>query len=317
MSAAKRAREARRRRPDPYATIHADLMLAMACSLPAVELAAWLLLNANHVPGPDGTGEAVLPYATATRGIRRGATEGGVGPASYRRAIVGLVRRGVVELKRPGVRPGAAGGAQPRGKAAVYTLPHRTSSPPRLAWPPQLQRAGVGRPEGKVRIRAERIRADVRGLSSPALRVLLVAISVGDRTAAGALRDPSPRSLSPTVLAGYTGLSRASVARGLAELVEAGRLSVACPGAGRRSARYGLAACYRSHERHAPAQPMVSSRSSVAKRKTAVRGSEPLPWRDASAKPLTTEAGGASSASPRKRRPGPREVGQRPAEQVP
>ena len=142
MSSAKRTMEQRRARRrcggprEPYATMHADLVLACASTLSGPEFGLLMLLNANFTMPPGTSGETLVPFAAAQAALRAGP---GTVAAAFRR----LADMGFIRLKRPGVRPGAAGGAQTKGKAAVYELPHRTSSAPRFDWPIEFQVGGI------------------------------------------------------------------------------------------------------------------------------------------------------------------------------
>jgi hypothetical protein len=201
-----------------------------------------MLLNANLTMPPGTAGEAVVAFATAQAAMR-------VGPATVAAAFKRLAESGFIKLKRPGVRPGAAGGGQRRGKAAVYELPHRTSSAPRLDWSPALQAAGIKRPDGKLRLPSDRIKADVSELSGIALRILYLIAAMKKRDASGALLDKEPEPIGPARLASLAGVGRASAARALGELVKAGRLHIAAPGRGSAPARYALASAYHRKER--------------------------------------------------------------------
>ena len=141
------------------------------------------------------------------------------------------------------------------GKAAVYKLPYRTPSAPRLDWPPGLQTAKVKRPDGKLRLPAARIRADVSGLSCTALCILYLIAAMKKRDASGVLLDREPEPIGPAKLASLAGVSRATAARALAELVKAGRLLVTAPGRGSAPAHYALASAYHRKERSRALSP--------------------------------------------------------------
>ena len=267
MSSAKRAMEQRRaerrgrkRRGgsprEPFATMHADLVLACATTMTGPAFALLLMMNANFTVPAGTEGEAVVPQAEARKAIR-------AGPGTIVRAFRDLEERGFARLKRAGVSPRTAGGGQREGKAAVYELPHRTHSAPRLDWPARLQGMGVRRPDGKMRRHAERIRADVSELSGNALRLLYAVAAMRRRSDKGVVVDHRPEPLGPARAAEILGIGRASAARALAELVAEGRLLVAGPAHGSVPAAYALARAYQRMERACPQAPRAKPHGSL------------------------------------------------------
>jgi hypothetical protein len=193
MSAAKRARENRRRRggsTDPFVWLRCDALLAAACKLRPAELQVLLLLHANWRPTrPNASaGEAVLPYRDARGLTRRGG-------ATIAAALRALRDKGEVVLVREGTRPQASGGA--RGEAAVYDIPRRHGgNQPSVSLPPNVKR-----PQGKICWNVHRLRHDVKAMSGPALKVLAFAVAHRDRSHTGEQTDRSPLRLSARGLA--------------------------------------------------------------------------------------------------------------------
>ncbi len=92
MSNAKRTMEQRRRGRrnrgprEPFATMHADLVLACACTLTGPAFALLLLMNANFTMPPGTDGETVVPFAAAQAAMR-------VGPGTVADAFWELAQR--------------------------------------------------------------------------------------------------------------------------------------------------------------------------------------------------------------------------------
>ena len=239
MSAAKREREARSTRPEPFATMRPDLLLAAAITLPGPALKALLLLHAAWTTRPgQKKGRAIVPHAVMWR-------EGGIGLRGRNapsRALAALECAGLISLARGATRPGRQGGAT--ASAAEWRLPERDGEPVPMRLP-----LGVRGAQGKVRLHAERIRADVRQLSPAAFRMLVAIIASPHRDRHGALANPAPMPLSAARLAALLGCSLTSAKRSLVELTGSGRLTLMAPGSGRQAARYSLAGAYRQHER--------------------------------------------------------------------
>ena len=195
MSAAKRAREARRAKPEPYATIRPDVLLSAATGLSAPALKALLLLEASWRPGRncESGGRAGIAIAL----LREMGGAGLQGWNAGRDALAELQRKKLIVAAEPAIRPGGPGGARPR--AATWRLPHRDGEPVDLAVP-----AGIARPEGRLRWNVGRIRHDVAALSPLAIRLLVTVIALPHRDRDGALREDAPLVLSLSALAPFS-----------------------------------------------------------------------------------------------------------------
>jgi DNA-binding transcriptional regulator YhcF (GntR family) len=212
VSALQRNRRRSRRRwanADPFAWLRSDVLLAAACVLKPAELQVFLLMNANWRPtAPNASaGGAVLTYR-ATRALA------GRGGTTIAKALRALRAAGWVEVVREGTRPLGPGGA--RGEAAVYDIPRRHGgTQPPVELPPNLPR-----PHGTIRWNVHRLRHDVGKLSGAALKVLAFAVAHRHRSRESEVVDPSPFRLPARQMARLLGLSPATVARAIEELLE-------------------------------------------------------------------------------------------------
>lgn len=249
MAGEPRRKQAKKAKPDPYATFRPDVALAAAISLDGAALKLWYLLHAAWRPGPKGSdnpGRAILPYTEAQK-------HGGIGlrgATSVCEAFRALEHHGLIRLLVAATRPGGPGGGL--GLANEWQLPDRDGEPVELRLG-----AGISAPRGKLRLNASRIRYDVKKLASRHFKVLMYLVARLDRRDDGSLANSVPFSISQEAIATALNIPSSSVGRALAKLEESGRLVCDEPHRGRRSALWSLAPCYQHHERLAVATKSV------------------------------------------------------------
>lgn len=259
MSGLERERAARKTAISvPFATMRADALLVAACVLSANAFRVVWLANAGWKPGEKGLtdGRVVLSYSmirhpnSKTRAARMNGTGPAAAPSPGSQSVTSGIKEAIagnwLTLRTPGTRRCQQGGA--RGNAAEYGVPHRHGADaPRVEMPPDVRR-----PEGKVRLNAERMRHDAADLTAQELRVLGYIIAFQDRDTNGALVTDAPFALRLTLLQRHLGLGRATVSGILKQLKAKGRLTVTHEHQGRQSTLYRLPKPYELFRRLDP-----------------------------------------------------------------
>lgn len=242
MAQEKRRKEARKAQPEPFLTLPAVALLSAALRCDGLMLKLWLLLHAAWTPtAHQGRPGAIVPFETAVTGT-------GAGRSQVAMAFRLLRLSGLAWVIEEGTRPAGPGGA--RGLAKVWGLPFRVigqKPSSDLLMPPP----GVGRPEGKVRWNAGRVRQDARVLSHHAFRLLVAALAHGDRDRYGGLVRSEPFDVAALARLSHDFAPR-TASRALRELINEHRLIVAQPASGRRPMLVQLAQPYRTFERRGP-----------------------------------------------------------------
>jgi len=166
---------------------------------------------------------------------------------------------------KAGSRPSQAGGG--RGEAAEYDLPDRHgSAAPKVQLPANIQR-----PQGKVRLHANRIRCDAEELPGTALRLLYYLVALKNRTEEGKIIENN-FFISCLQISKELDVSASRIHECLETLTSTGRLRLVELGKGRRPSQYALEGRYatfrqRPSQRRVPnttTTGMVSSRCPVA-----------------------------------------------------
>ncbi len=247
-------RDARRRggKPmvEPFATLRPDLVCAAAVELPGPALKLWLLLEAAWRPPRKGqvSGRACVPHTVARRIGGPGLTS----PNAVTDAFRLLRARGLIEQVQSPVRPSSRPSSRsvdPR--AAEYKLVDRDGE----RWSPLPMPAGMRVTSGRLRLHVERIRYDVRTLSSTELRLMMLTVAQQHRDRFGAVVSLDPIRIDLDATAAWLGCTSVTIRRTRDALLRLGRLVQVEPAAGRRPPSYRLAATYLGHERRFPKSP--------------------------------------------------------------
>jgi len=223
--------------------MRSDALLRVVLTTSAIGLRIYLLANAAWAPSQSGKCfKAILSYAAIQRphtirhpDVRIDAKH--PGRTSIAAGINELAEKALMVCTKAGSRPSSAGGG--RGEAAEYDLPDRHgAAAPRVQLPAHVQR-----PQGKVRLHANRIRRDAEELPGPALRLLYYLVALKNRTEKGKILDNN-FYFSRSRIAKTLDLSVSTIHQCLKILISLGRVNSIELGKGRRPSQYALAAAY-------------------------------------------------------------------------